>query len=86
MHRTAAAITAAGLAAGLAPEGFAAVAGNSGDADPLGRTTVAPSLAPQRGGYVYINAHTGERVISKEPAGVGRAAPRGAWLRYNSLE
>jgi hypothetical protein len=57
--RTALAIT---LAAGVGCAGPQAAAGDS--TGPLNRTVLSPTVAPQRGGHVYINYHTGERIVS----------------------
>ena len=53
------------LAAGLVCAGSHAAASDSPDPlDPLGGTLSNASVAPQRGGHVYINYHTGERIVS----------------------
>ncbi len=67
--------------------GLAAVPSAQADTtpDPFGRTVLSPSLAPQRGGHVYINYHTGERVISSfNPTARPSTATRGAWAGWDN--
>ncbi len=81
MHRS----TAFVAATGLASAGVATLAIASDTPDPLGRTAFSPTVAPQRGGHVYINSHTGERVITPHALPrVGRSE-RGSWGGWGNV-
>ena len=85
MHRTTVTFTAAGLAmTGLASTGSATPAA-ADTTDPHHPTKLAPTLAPQLGGHIYINYHTGERVLSPRALPRPGHAERGAWAGWNNV-
>jgi len=63
----------------------AGLAHASDTSDPSGRAQLIPDPAPDRGGHVYINYHTGERVITPHALPrVGRSERGSAWAGWGN--
>lgn len=86
MHRTTVTFTTAGLVMTcLACTGSATPAAAADTTDPHHRTKLSPSLAPQLGGHIYINYHTGERVFSPRALPRPGHAERGVWAGWANV-